>query len=337
MHSYVGLFRSIARHAEQEHSVAVCTVVGTAGSAPQVAGAMMLVYGDMTTEGTLGGGCVEADVRRQAFELLQRNSSATLAFTLDHDYGWDDSLICGGQMTIAVTPIRGPTEARPFVEAAEALESGRPATVSIRVQQEGRLREYCLHVERPAKLIIAGAGHVGAEVARRAVGLDFDVVVIDDRADLLKPGLLPPPIVTLTGDIAETLTRQAIDANTFVVVVTRGHKHDEAALQAVIGGEARYLGMIGSRRKIKLIYDDLAAKGVDPERLAAVHAPIGLPIGAVTVPEIAVSILAELVQVRRKEKPTHVDGPFDVAETEPRASARAVTPPEKGHNSENPR
>jgi xanthine dehydrogenase accessory factor len=307
MSTYATLFRSLGRQVEQGRRVGVCTVVSTAGSSPQVAGATLLLHEDMSTEGTLGGGCVEADVCRRAFELVQRGESALLAFNLDHEYGWDDSLICGGRMEIAVMPVKDASEAAPFLAAAALLEQGRSASVGLRVQHQGRPREYRLRVEASAKLLIAGAGHVGAEVARLAAGLDFDVRIIDDRSDLMKRGRIAEPIKAIEGDIATTLRQQDIDANTFIVIVTRGHKHDEAALHAVIDSKARYIGMIGSRRKIKLVFDDLIALGVDGEKLKRVRAPIGLAIGAVTVPEIAISIIAELVQVRRTELPTHVE------------------------------
>ena len=307
MTAYTSLFRSVVRALEGGRRAAFCVVVQTRGSAPQVAGAAMLLHEDLSTEGTLGGGCVEAEVRRRAFELLQRGQSGLLDFDLDRNYGWDDGLICGGTMQVAVRTLAGAADAKPFAEAAEALEHGSAASLPICVEHEGRTRRFRLHVEAPARLVIAGAGHVGAEVARLAVGLDFDVTVIDDRADFANARRLPPPISPVVGDIAETLRAQPIDANTYVVVVTRGHRHDEQALHAALGRPARYLGMIGSRRKVKLIFDDLAALGVEPEKLARVHAPIGLSIGAVTVPEIAVSIVAELIQVRRAEKPTHVE------------------------------
>jgi xanthine dehydrogenase accessory factor len=323
MSTYARLFRSLGRHVEQGRRVGVCTVVNTIGSSPQVAGAMMLLHEDMTTEGTLGGGCVEADVARRAFELLQRDRSALLQFALDHEYGWDDSLICGGKMDIAVMPVRNAAEAAPFLEAAAMLEQGRAASVGLHVQHEGKPQQYRLHIEAPAKLLIAGAGHVGAELARLAARLDFDVRIIDDRSDVITRDQFPEPIVPIEGDIAATLQKQEIDANTFIVLVTRGHKHDEAALHAVIDSKARYIGMIGSRRKVKLINDDLIALGVDAKKLERVHAPIGLPIAAVTVPEIAISILAELIQVRRAEKPTHVEGPGEVnAEAHPSRCGR---------------
>lgn len=317
MSAFAGLFRLIETEVDQGRRVALCTVVSAQGSTPQVPGAAMVLREDMTTAGTLGGGCVEAEVRRLAFELLRANRADVLKFQLDHDYGWDDGLICGGTMQVAVALFRSAEEARPVVEAAEALERNASVMVPLRVEREGRSEEYRLHVEAPAKLIIAGGGHVGAELARLAVGLDFRVTVIDDRTEFANAERLPPPIQPIEGDIEKTLREQELDAKTFVVIVTRGHKHDEQALHAVIESDAGYIGMIGSRRKVKVIFDDLAAHGVARERLSRVHAPVGLPIGAVTVPEIAVSILAQLIEVRRKETPTHVEGPFEVPEGGP--------------------
>src|SRR5687768_11706025 len=114
--------------------------------------------------------------------------------------------------------------------------------------------------------------------------------------------LLPAGVTKVDGDIAERLVQAPIDADTFCVVVTRGHKHDEQALASVVGRGARYVGMIGSRRKVKLIFDDLRAQGVAESHLADVKAPIGLPIGAISVEEIGISIAAQLVQVRREQR-----------------------------------
>lgn len=313
MHAFATLFRSLARQVEQGRRVAFCTVVGSYGSTPQAAGASLLLHENATTEGTLGGGCVEAEVRKRALELLHRGESALLTFQLDHDYGWDDGLICGGTMKVAVATLARRDEVMAFSNAAAELEQARNASVPVRVDHDGALEEYHLHIEAPARLLIAGAGHVGAELARLAVGMDFEVVVIDDRADMMGPSRLPPPIRAIVGDIEKALREHPIDANTYVVVVTRGHANDEKALHAVIDSPARYIGMIGSRRKVKLIFDDLAALGVDRAKLERVHAPIGLSIGAVTVPEIAVSILAQLIQIRRTDKPTRVEGPKVIA------------------------
>jgi len=313
MSSFADLFRSLVRQVQQKRRVAFCTVVGSYGSTPQSPGASMLLHENMSTEGTLGGGCVEAEVRKRAFELLQRGESALLTFQLDHDYGWDDGLICGGTMKVAVMTLDQMEAVQPFIDAADNLEVGRGGSVPIVVRGEERPQEFRLHIEAPARLIIAGAGHVGAEVARLCSRLDFNVVIVDDRADMMGPERLPPPIRPVVGDIEKTLRALPIDSNSFVVIVTRGHNRDEQALHAVIDSPARYIGMIGSRRKVKLIFDDLEALGVDRTRLASVHAPIGLSIGAVTVPEIAMSIVGQLIEVRRSEKPTRVEGPFDPA------------------------
>ena len=160
MNPFVNLFRSLARQVEQRRRVALCTVVGSYGSTPQAAGAAMLLHENMTTEGTLGRGCVEAEVPKRAFELLQRNESGLLTFQLDHDYGWDDGLICGGTMRVAVSTIRTEDEAVPFDSAASLLEKGVAADVTLRVGPYDKLEEYRLHIAAPARLIIAGAGHV---------------------------------------------------------------------------------------------------------------------------------------------------------------------------------
>ena len=117
----------------------------------------------------------------------------------------------------------------------------------------------------------------------------------------------------MVGDIEKTLSGWPIDAGTYVVIVTRGHKHDERALGAVLGSPARYIGMIGSRRKIKIIFDDLRESGTTEQQLERVHAPIGLDMNAVTIEEIAVSIAAELVSVRRADYRQCVEGPTPIA------------------------
>jgi len=325
MHSFAAIFDSLVRQIDQGRRVALCTVVGASGSTPQSPGATLLLHENMTSEGTLGGGCVEAEVRKQAFEMLRRGESRLLKFSLDHDYGWDDGLICGGNMLVAVQSMVDASAVRPFADARDALELQQPATVQIRITHEGRPQEYRLHIEAPARLVIAGAGHVGAALARLAAGLDFDVTVIDERGDFANAERLPPPIKPVVGDIEKTLRDWPIGPGTYVVIVTRGHNHDEAALHAIIDSPARYIGMIGSKRKVKLIFDDLAALGVDRARLERVHSPIGLKIGGVTVPEIAISIAAELVQIRRADPPTRVEGPITIADDGLTITGRGLT------------
>ncbi len=307
------LFERLVSEVDAGRRVALCAVVKTRGSTPQSPGALLLLDETMKSTGTLGGGCVEAEVCRRAFELLRAGRSGLLTFQLDHDFGWDDGLICGGGMDIAVLPILPPDGAAPFREAARAMGAGDDATVALQVEHQAQIVKYRVHIEAEPTLLIAGAGHVGAALAKMAVDLEFRVVVVDDRADFANAERLPPPIKPIAADIEQTLRDYPIDQSTYVVIVTRGHNHDEQALSAVVGSPARYVGMIGSRRKIKLIFDDLTEAGVEPELLKGVHSPIGVAINAVTVPEIAVSIAAELVAVRRENKQKIVEGPLAVA------------------------
>jgi xanthine dehydrogenase accessory factor len=293
------LFEEIVRRCcDAAERAVLCTVVATRGSTPQEKGAKMLVLADGKTLGTLGGGCVEAEVRKRALELLSENCSRLLEFQLDHDFGWDDGLICGGVMEIFAEVIDS-TRAATYREALQAVQSKIPTTLRISYEQKGVAKMYIEEIGPPPKLVIAGAGHVGQALGELAAKLDFDVTVIDDRADYASQQRFPTAKNRIVGDIERELRNFPIDAGTYIVIVTRGHRHDGQALHAVIDSPAKYIGLIGSKSKIKLICDDLVSKGVPVEKLLRVHAPIGLNIGAVSVPEIAVSIAAELIAVRR--------------------------------------
>ncbi len=150
-------------------------------------------------------------------------------------------------------------------------------------------------------LLIAGGGHVGQALAVQAAQVGFQVTVLDDRPEFADPARFPPGVRVCCGPPAEQLARLAMDADTYVVIVTRGHQHDAEALAACIHGRSAYLGMIGSRRKVALIRQSFLDGGLATEgEFARVFAPVGLEIGAVTVPEIATSIVAQLIAVRRK-------------------------------------
>jgi xanthine dehydrogenase accessory factor len=148
------------------------------------------------------------------------------------------------------------------------------------------------------RLIIVGGGHVGHAVATLAADLDFDVWIVDDRPEYVAESRFPRAQRRLAGTIGEVLPALEVTADTYCLIVTRGHNHDEEALYHLVDRGARYVGMIGSSRKIKLIFDDLLDEGVAPEVLERVYAPVGLDIGSQTVTEIAVSIAAELVAHR---------------------------------------
>jgi xanthine dehydrogenase accessory factor len=327
--------------------VACCRLVETRGSTPQKAGAAMLVFDDGSQAGTLGGGCVEAEVKRQALAVLGQGDATVVRFQLDDDYGWDDGLICGGRMQVLIDPVRDAAEldyfaclhelTRQGAGATEAIvfdaeASGLPAGASYLFDDEGALvshlrgplvdgrppqtlcaavqplaqrpRPYAQHgvaylpLAARCRLVIVGGGHVGQAVGNLAADLDFDVWVIDDRAEYVTPDRFPRALRRISGSLDDVLPHLEITPNTYCLIVTRGHNHDEEALFHLVTRRPRYLGMIGSKRKIKLIFDDLVAEGISRELLETVYAPVGLDIGSQTVAEIAVSIAAELVAHR---------------------------------------
>jgi xanthine dehydrogenase accessory factor len=332
---------------DQGRDCVYCAVVETRGSTPQKAGAAMLVFPDGGQRGTLGGGCVEAEVKQRALAVLHNGAGRAelLTFCLDDNYGWDDGLICGGRMSILADPVRGGPAAayyrllRELVERGEGCTeavvlaardglpagsrylfdaAGRPAAQladAAAPEEVGRGLAPLARRPRPAvhqgvaylpvlprvTLLVVGGGHVGQAVARLAAEVDFEVWVVDDRAAYASPERFPGARRRLVGDIGATLRELArgdITPSTYCIILTRGHAHDEEALYHLAGTPAGYVGMIGSRRKIRLIYDDLRARGVAEEALARVHAPLGFAIGSQTVPEIAVSIVAELIACR---------------------------------------
>ena len=332
-----------------QRPTAYCRLVETRGSTPQKAGATMLVYADGSQAGTLGGGCVEAEVKRQALGVLDRGVAEVCRFQLDHDYGWDDGLICGGRMEILIQPVKEDVARDYFLQLVDAIESGRGVIEAIVFDAEASGlktpssylfdgQETLLAVEsatdqgvadqavdkivaslpslaeRPraqasngiaflpllprCRLVIVGGGHVGKAVCELAAELDFDVWVVDDRQEFSAPERFPRAERCVCGDIEEVLPELEINSDTYCLIVTRGHQHDERALYHLADRGARYVGMIGSRRKIKMIYQDLLEEGLAAEALERVHAPLGIEIGSQTVAEIAVSICAELVAHR---------------------------------------
>jgi xanthine dehydrogenase accessory factor len=321
---------------------ACCTVVATRGSTPQKAGATMLVYSDGTQAGTLGGGCVEAEVRRRALHALAATGGPELhTFTLDDDFGWDDGLICGGRMTILADPLSAastefylnfkrlveagagctevvalpenrlgiPAGSRYLLDAANRLVARLGPMVDLppdlplpdEAPRPGERHGFALMPTPPRiTLLIVGGGHVGQAVGKLAGECDFDVWVLDDREAFANAERFPQARRRLVGDIGRALQslKPEITRHTYALIVTRGHNHDEEALYHLAATPAGYVGMIGSKRKVKLIFDDLRQKGVPEEALARVRAPVGMEIGSQTVPEIAVSIVAELVARR---------------------------------------
>jgi xanthine dehydrogenase accessory factor len=322
----------------------LCQVVETRGSTPQKAGALMLVDPAGGQVGTLGGGCVENEVKGKAIRRLGEPGAELFSYILDHDYAWADGLICGGKMVILAECLAGDAPRAYFEAYRGLLESGEGFTEAVAVDPArcgaGRVGARWLFDARgkpvaglpdaevpPAvrerveplpdrprpqvvggvallptlprvRLVIVGAGHVGQAVAALASQADFDVWVVDDRAQYANRERFPAAERVVVGPIEEVLADLEVTAQTYALIVTRGHGHDQEALFHLANMKAPYVGLIGSRRKIRLILDALREAGVPDPALARVAAPVGLDIGSESVVEIAVSIVAELIARR---------------------------------------
>jgi len=253
------IFAAIGEALTRGDEVALITIVSSNGSTPQRVGAKMLVFADGRTVGTIGGGCYENDALLKAREALRTRKAIRAKYDLNDDFAEETGLVCGGQMEVFIEPL-----------------------------------------EAPPALYVFGAGHVGYYVARLASEAGFEVHVIDDRAAFANRERFPAAADVVVDDIPTWLAATTLPTSAYAVIVTRGHRHDLDALQALASRPLRYLGLIGSRAKVARIYEQLLAQGsITLEHLSHVHAPIGLDIGAVTPQEIAVSIVAELVAVRR--------------------------------------
>lgn len=343
------IVRRLIQTLEQGREVLFCQVVETRGSTPQKAGAVMLTDPDGGQVGTLGGGCVENEVKQHAIRQLGEDGVRLHSFILDHDYAWADGLICGGKMVIAVEALRGEASLDYHRRLLEALEAGAGFTEAVVVDPE-RVEgaalgarflfgpERNLIAARPAgaaasdvseraaalperprakaekgvawlpvlpriRLVVVGAGHVGQAVGNLAAEADFDVWVVDDRAQYANAERFPKASKFLVGPIEDILRSLEVTRNTFVLIVTRGHGHDQEALYHMAPTPAPYVGLIGSKRKIRLIFESLLEMGITEEALARVTAPVGIDIGSRTVPEIAVSIVAELIARRNVGHP----------------------------------
>jgi len=184
----------------------------------------------------------------------------------------------------------------------KAFTDGLPGLFS-RVEREKDFLLFAEPVFPLPRLVIAGAGHIGQAVARLGSLLDFEVTVIDDRPEYANPGRFPDADRIVVQDIGRAVAEFPVDRDTYLVIVTRGHSRDADALRACVRSSAAYIGMIGSRRKVRLTREEFLKNGwASPEEMERVRSPIGLEIGSKTVEEIAVSIAAELVLVRSQKK-----------------------------------
>ncbi len=254
----MGIYEEIVQLRREGRRGAVATITNVRGSIPSFQTAKMLVRDDGSIAGTIGGGCVEAEVWQAAREAMEEEKPRTLSFNLNNNPKYDTGLVCGGTLEIFIEPVLP-----------------------------------------PALLYIFGAGHVAYNLYKIAIIAGFEVVVVDDRESYANRERFPDAREVIAEDFEAVTARLDPPESSHIVIITRGHRDDMRVLRWAVNTRARYLGMIGSRRKTISIYKELEKEGIPAEKFANVHAPVGLEIGAVTPEEIAVSIVAEMIAVRR--------------------------------------
>ena len=241
---------------------ALATIVHTNGSIPSYESSRMLVRDDGSIAGTIGGGCVEAEVWAAAKDVMQKEAPRKMVFNLNNEASYDNGLICGGTLEVFVEPI----------------------------------------LPQPM-LYLFGGGHVSTAVAKAASAAGFALGVVDDREAFANAQRFPTA-QEIYVSYQEAFAKIKPNASTYLVIVTRGHKDDMNVLAWAVRSDARYIGMIGSKRKVISVYRALEKEGYRPEEFERVYAPMGLEIGALSPEEIAISIVAELIAVRRGAAPT---------------------------------
>jgi len=254
------LFEEIVKLRRAGLRGALATIVHTNGSIPSYESSRMLVREDGSIAGTIGGGCVEADVWAAAREVMKIEAPRKMTINLNHEASYDNGLICGGTLEVFVEPI----------------------------------------LPQPV-LYIFGGGHVSMALAQAAHTAGFAIGVIDDRESFANAERFPMAREIFTS-FEDAYAKLQPNASTYLVIVTRGHKDDMRVLAWAVNTDAKYIGMIGSKRKVISVYEALEKEGHAPEKFENVHAPVGLDIGALTPEEIAISITAELIAVRRHAK-----------------------------------
>jgi xanthine dehydrogenase accessory factor len=354
------MYRQVKRFLAEGETLAMATIVSTLGSTPREVGAQMVVAASGEILGTVGGGCGEAEVRREAIQVIRSRKPATVKVELMDDIESNSPAVCGGIMNVFVDPwwtdpadatcgditnqliqvtdegtggviatvvkadncgevlagdkcfvrdgtlragnIRNEELLRAILdEAAIRLDREEGKEVAIRVPStSGEAKVFFQVIPAMRKLIIVGAGHLAIPLVQFARILGFHITVIDDRVIYANRERFPDADEVLAGDMAAMLREQKITPFTYIVLITRGHQYDEPCLREVIHSSAKYIGMIGSRRRVKACFIRFRdEEGIPEGLLKRVYAPIGLDIKAESPEEIALSIISEIVKVRR--------------------------------------
>ena len=320
----------------------LATVTRTAGSTPQKPGSSALFVQDGLLSGTIGGGAVEEKVQRIVQTVIHSKESGHFSFELDHDISNTEESICGGKMSVLVDATPSLLEGKPGILVTKVsrkdgqcvgimrywISSNEQENIPHDLKQDiekeirallgkgrkgmyteiPRSREseivFLEAVFPPPRLVIVGAGHIGKALAHLGKLLDFEITVIDDREEYANFKNIPDADRIVVDDIGKFFQGLKLTPDTYVVIVTRGHKSDADALKCCIGSGIAYIGMIGSAKKVAEMRRKFIGEGwSSPEQWKEIHAPVGLQINSQSVQEIAISIAAQLVQVRNISLP----------------------------------
>jgi xanthine dehydrogenase accessory factor len=252
------VFAEIVKLRKEGRRGALATIIETQGSIPSYESSKILIRDDGSIVGTVGGGCVEAEVWSVAQEVMREEKPRRLHFNLNAKPEYDTGLVCGGSLDIFIEPI----------------------------------------LATPA-LYLFGAGHVSLSISKVAAIAGFETIISDDRAAFASRERFPEALETHAGPWEEIFARLRLSAHAYIVIATRGHQGDLTCLREALKTPARYIGMIGSKRKMIEFSKALEREGVPSSRLEQIHSPVGLAIGALTPQEIAVAVVAEMIAVRR--------------------------------------
>ena len=252
------VFDELVRLRAVGQKCALATIVQVKGSIPSFESAKLLVREDGSMAGTIGGGCVEAEVWNAARDVLETEKPKHLSFNLGQDAAYDNGLICGGQLEVFVEPV--------------------------------------LPVPRA---FIFGAGHISKSLSKVATLAGFATVVVDDRETFANRDRFPEAASVHAAEYERIIPELAINESSYIIIVTRGHRDDMRVLKLAIATPARYIAMIGSKRKVLNVVRELEKEGLPQAAFERLHAPMGLDIGAISPEEIAVAVAAEMIAVRR--------------------------------------
>ena len=330
----MSIYDSVARYLDDGKKGMVATVVNKAGAAPREEGAKMFVGEDKKSYGTIGGGRLEAEVIDEALKSMNTKVARLIHIRMDAKAVADEGMLCGGNVDILLEPVLtrhkevyegiGECEKKGIAAALVTRFKKTPIQKSL-INRDGvvwgdgigkdeiaELRDFWnenrvrfvddeIMVEPIvafSHLIIFGAGHVSQFLSKVAKMVDFNVTIVDDRAEFANRERFPEADNVIVEDFNEAFNHIDLSRKSYLVIVTRGHSHDALVLAKSIEHPMRYIGMIGSKRKVRMVLDYLREKGVKKEILESVHAPIGIDINSETPQEIAISIVAELIQTR---------------------------------------